>query len=126
MTNEMNTSKVCIFCYHQLRLARDGKLINGSIKTVRINSTVKCINIDCEAVKCGYTVRGRDDNAAVAIATATAGSSYLVLGNLLASGEQKTLPPFKRRIRPNIAHQKTSTSVTTETTMESEGVNDGS
>jgi hypothetical protein len=79
MTNEMRTSNVCIFCYHQLRLARAHKLVDGSVKTVRVHGAVECVNRDCEAAQCGYTIRGRDDNAAVAIAIAGYSNSPLAI-----------------------------------------------
>lgn len=44
-------------------------MINGPVKTVRVHA-VECANDDCEVVRCDHTIRGRDDNAAAAIASA--------------------------------------------------------
>ncbi|KAH7030287.1 hypothetical protein BKA57DRAFT_541270 [Linnemannia elongata] len=123
MTNEMRTSKVCIFCYHQLQLAKARRIINGSVKTVRVHGAVECVNNDCEAVQCGHTIRGRDDNAAVAIAIA--GYSNLVSRDRLTSGVRRTLPPFEPRLIPKIATPTPSTSESTGTIIDSEGISSG-
>ncbi|KAF9540335.1 hypothetical protein EC957_004375 [Mortierella hygrophila] len=65
MTNEMRTSQVCIYCYHELRLARARRLINGRIKTIRVHGAVECVINDCESVRCGHTIRGWGDSATV-------------------------------------------------------------
>ncbi|KAG0316071.1 hypothetical protein BGZ97_007464 [Linnemannia gamsii] len=87
-------------------LARAHKLVDGSVKTVRVHGAVECVNRDCEAAQCGYTIRGRDDNAAVAIAIA--GYSNLTSRDTLKTGERRTLPPFEPRLRPRIATPKPS------------------
>lgn len=43
-------------------------MINGSVKTICVHGAVECVNDDCKAARCGHTIRGWGDNAALAIA----------------------------------------------------------
>lgn len=95
MTNEFRTSKTCVFCFEQVQLARATRDIKGTSKRVTLNGGIECINPDCVSFKCGYTTRGRDSNAALAIAIAGA-------SNLL-SDNRTTIAPFTRTKSTNNA-----------------------
>jgi len=88
MTNEFRTSKTCVFCFEQVQLARANRDKKGTFKRVTVNGAVECVNPDCVSFKCGYTTRGGDSHAALAIAIAGA-------SNLL-SDSRTTIAPFSR------------------------------
>ncbi|KAF9578965.1 hypothetical protein BGW38_004979 [Lunasporangiospora selenospora] len=92
ITSEYRSSKTCIFCFQEVRLARARRVIRGEVKTVKVHGAVECVNPKCPSLKCGYSIRPRDVHSAVAIAIAGA-------SNLL-SPERATLTPFKRQLRP--------------------------
>jgi hypothetical protein len=75
MTNEYRTSKTCVFCFEQVQLARATRETKGTWKRVRLNGAVECVNPDCVSFKCGYTTKGRDSHAALAIAIAGASNN---------------------------------------------------
>lgn len=91
-TNENNSSKKCPFCFKLLRLARARRIKKGIMKLVRVNGAVECTNPKCISYRCGYTIRGRDANAAMNIAI----SGY----SQLTSADRSTLPPFSTTGRP--------------------------
>ncbi|KAG0041716.1 hypothetical protein BGZ83_001405, partial [Gryganskiella cystojenkinii] len=71
-TSEHRTSKVCIFCGWLTRQARGYKHVKDSEgklmrRLVWINGAIECVNKNCIAVRAGYTIRGRDTNAAINI-----------------------------------------------------------
>ncbi|KAF9164489.1 hypothetical protein DFQ26_001380 [Actinomortierella ambigua] len=70
MTDEYRTSKTCVFCFQQVRLARHHRMVKGKEKLVSVHGVVECVNPDCPSVKSGYCQKPRDAHAAVAIAIA--------------------------------------------------------
>ncbi|KAF9945605.1 hypothetical protein BGZ65_010569, partial [Modicella reniformis] len=50
------SSKVCLFCFKELRLVTSLRLVKGKIKTIRLNGAVECWNPACPFVKAGYTM----------------------------------------------------------------------
>ncbi|KAF9167971.1 hypothetical protein DFQ26_002196 [Actinomortierella ambigua] len=86
MTDEFRTSKTCVFCFQQVRLARHRRKVKGNEKLVSVHGVVECINPDCPSVKSGYCQKPRDAHAAVAIALV--GAHQLLY--------QKAFPPFSR------------------------------
>ena len=90
-TNEQNSSKTCPFCFKPTRLARARRMREGKMKLVRLNGAVECTNSQCISHRCGYTIRGRDNNAALNIAIA--GYSQLT------STDRTALPPFTTTTR---------------------------
>ncbi|KAF9355572.1 hypothetical protein BGX26_006383 [Mortierella sp. AD094] len=42
MTDEFLTSKICVYCYQQTRLAQAKRTINGVTKTVHVNGAAQC------------------------------------------------------------------------------------
>lgn len=68
ITSEYRTSKTCVFCFQQVKQAQSRRVIDGKIKTVKVNGTVECLNPECVSFCSGYTMKGRDTHAAVAIA----------------------------------------------------------
>ncbi|KAF9146145.1 hypothetical protein BG015_011688 [Linnemannia schmuckeri] len=95
-------------------------LMTRCIKTVRAHGAVEYVSGDCESVQSSHTIRGRDDNAAVAIIIA--GYSNLTSREKLKSGERGTLLPFEPRHRPKIANPTPSTSDSTGSNSHSEGI----
>src|SRR5690349_4281407 len=96
MTDEHRSSKTCVFCFHELRIARS--LVGGIIKTTKVNGTVKCVNPDCPSFRVGYTMKARDTHSAMAILVAGA-------SNLL-SPTRETLSPFTRQVPLGRLHQE--------------------
>ena len=90
-TNEHNSSKTCPFCFKPTRLARARRMREGKMKLVRLNGAVECTNSQCISHRCGYTIRGRDNNAALNIAIA----GYFQL----TSTDRTALPPFTTTTR---------------------------
>ncbi|KAG0256593.1 hypothetical protein DFQ27_005639 [Actinomortierella ambigua] len=86
MTDEYRTSKTCVFCFHQVRLARHRRMVKGQEKLVNVNGAVECVNPDCVSVKSGYCQKPRDTHAAVAIAIAGAHQLF----------HKKAFEPFTR------------------------------
>ncbi|KAI8363414.1 hypothetical protein B0O80DRAFT_372813, partial [Mortierella sp. GBAus27b] len=68
--DEYRTSKVCIYCFQEVRPARSRRIIQGKEKMVRVHGALECSNPNCPAFREGYTIRPRDAHAAVAIALA--------------------------------------------------------
>jgi len=95
MTNEFCTSKTCVYCYSRIRQAKTRRLVNGEMKTIRLNGAVECIEPSCPSRKGRHTISSRDPHAAAAIAIAGA-------SNLL-SPERQTITPFSPTYRPPIA-----------------------
>ncbi|KAK3823171.1 MAG: hypothetical protein J3Q66DRAFT_331003 [Benniella sp.] len=67
LTDEYNTTRMCIFCYHRMQEATSTRLVGTELKTRTVHGSMCCHNPDCEAVRCGYAMRPRDSNAAVGI-----------------------------------------------------------
>jgi hypothetical protein len=88
ITDEYRTSKVCIYCFQEVRVARSRRMVKGKSKMVRVHGALECINPACPSFKEGYTIKARDPHAATAIAIAG--------GCALLSTSHKTLPPFSR------------------------------
>ncbi|KAG0253317.1 hypothetical protein BG011_006429 [Mortierella polycephala] len=86
ITDEYRTSKVCIYCFQDVRMARSRRMIKGKSKMVRVHGALECINPACPSFKEGYTIKARDPHAAAAIAIAGA--------CVLLSTLHKALPPF--------------------------------
>jgi hypothetical protein len=83
-TPEFRTSKLSSICLKQVHLARARRRIGGDLKTVRVNGATACSNPECRGHECGYTIRGRDTQAAanmclVGISTALSGEPKLPL-----------------------------------------------
>ncbi|KAK3812149.1 MAG: hypothetical protein J3Q66DRAFT_263672, partial [Benniella sp.] len=72
MTDEHNTSKVCVYCFQRTRLARSRRIIRGETKLVNVHGAVECTNPDCISFTCGYTTKARDVYSAAAILLAGA------------------------------------------------------
>ena len=108
LTNEFRTSKTCLFCFQQVRLAQSRRLQEGRIKVVRVHGSLECVNPACPSVLCGYTQKPRDAHAAVCIALAGA-------SNLLSLNRQ-TLAPFRRQTHNVIT--STTTTINTSTKLE--------
>ncbi|GJJ78521.1 hypothetical protein EMPS_10880 [Entomortierella parvispora] len=103
-TNEHNSSKTCPFCFRPIRLARGRRMKKGTMKLVRLNGAVECTNPECISHRCGYTIRGRDQNAALNIAVA----GY----TQLTTTERTTLPPFSTTTKRLWSHPLTNTGST--------------
>ena len=88
VTDEFNTSKLCVECYQRLQYAKSSRIVKGTIQTVRVKGAQECVNPDCESVRRGHTIRARDTNSAAAIAIAGAST--------ILHPEKKRLPPFSR------------------------------
>ncbi|KAK3815084.1 MAG: hypothetical protein J3Q66DRAFT_343783 [Benniella sp.] len=88
VTDEFNTSKLCVECYQRLQYAKSSRIVKGKIQTVRVKGAQECVNPDCESVRRGHTIRARDTNSAAAIAIAGAST--------ILHPEKKRLPPFSR------------------------------
>ncbi|KAI8345404.1 hypothetical protein B0O80DRAFT_394555 [Mortierella sp. GBAus27b] len=88
VTDEFNTSKVCLDCFERLRPARSRRIVNGSARTTRVNGSLECTNPDCSSFRNGRALKTRDVNSAAAIAIAGA-STHL-------RQDRKRLPPFSR------------------------------
>lgn len=91
LTDEYRTSQVCIYCFHQVQMARSRRLINGEIKTVRVHGALECINPACPSFQEGYTIKPRDPHAAVAIALAGISA--------LSNPQRIPIAPFSRTFR---------------------------
>ncbi|KAH7059387.1 hypothetical protein BKA57DRAFT_369437, partial [Linnemannia elongata] len=68
VTNENLTSKLCCICFQSVKIATARRLINGSIREVRINGAVVCQNPSCPLLHSGTATQNRDRNAAANIA----------------------------------------------------------
>ncbi|KAK3825497.1 MAG: hypothetical protein J3Q66DRAFT_278143 [Benniella sp.] len=88
LTDEFRTSKVCVYCFHQVQQARSRRLINGEIKTVRVHGALECTNPACPSFQEGYTIKPRDPHAAVAIALAGISA--------LSNPQRQPIAPFSR------------------------------
>ncbi|KAI8356335.1 hypothetical protein B0O80DRAFT_24618 [Mortierella sp. GBAus27b] len=86
--DEYRTSKVCIYCFQEVRPARSRRIIQGKEKMVRVHGALECSNPNCPAFREGYTIRPRDAHAAVAIALAGVSA--------LKHPQRKPLQPFSR------------------------------
>lgn len=88
MTDENLTSKTCVFCYKRLQQAYSRRIKDGKEKLVKVNGAVECTNTKCPSFQHGCSIKGRDANAAVAIALA---------GLFIHFNEKRQeFPPFTR------------------------------
>ncbi|KAF9123074.1 hypothetical protein BGX30_001630 [Mortierella sp. GBA39] len=92
VTNENLTSKLCCVCFQFVKLATARRLINGAIRSVRINGSVICQNPACPLIHNGTATQNRDKNAAACIAL----SGFTTL----LADDHNPLPPFRLRTRP--------------------------
>jgi hypothetical protein len=112
LTDEYNTSQVCVHCFHKLQLARSSRLKGTEIKSVLVHGSVVCTNPNCVAVKCGYASRPRDSNAAIGILISY---SSVAMRELVFEGPTQwmppwPIPPYSRYARPkSLPHKPTNT-----------------
>ncbi|KAF9578121.1 hypothetical protein BGW38_006245, partial [Lunasporangiospora selenospora] len=92
ITSEYRTSRTCIFCFQETRLARARRIIQGVVKVVRVNGVIECVNPKCLSLKCGDSIRPQDAHSAVVIA--------IVGASNLFSPTRTTLPLFQQQQRP--------------------------
>ncbi|CAO3569228.1 unnamed protein product [Mortierella alpina] len=102
LTDEFNTSQICVHCYEKLQLARSSRLRGTEIKSVRVHGSVVCTNPRCEAVKRGYATRARDSNAAIGILISYSSVAMrdLVFGGPTRGMPPWPIPPYSRYARP--------------------------
>ncbi|KAF9306604.1 hypothetical protein BGZ74_004967 [Mortierella antarctica] len=96
ITSEFRTSKTCSLCLWRVTLAKSRRIVDGKLKTVRVNGAVQCHNAACPSVQKGFCIKSRDGNAALNIGLAA--SSTLMRPN------RKTLYQFSHRptIQPSL------------------------
>lgn len=110
MTNEFCTSKTCIYCFARVRQAKARRLVDGKVKTLRLNGAVECLNPRCPSRKHRYTIRSRDPHAAAAIAIAGASNLF--------SQKRETIQPFSQVFRPSNIARIDDTNNTSSRTLE--------
>ncbi|KAG0316592.1 hypothetical protein BGZ99_006812 [Dissophora globulifera] len=69
MTDEYRSSKTCVLCLSQAQLIRGCRIVNGPIRTFRLNGSVECVDPQCLSFKVGYTIKARDTHSAATIAS---------------------------------------------------------
>ncbi|KAG9320341.1 hypothetical protein KVV02_004252, partial [Mortierella alpina] len=108
LTDEYNTSQVCVHCFNKLQLARSSRLSGTEIKSVRIHGSVICTNTSYVAVQCSYATRPRDSNAAIGILISY---SSIAMRNLVFGDSNQWMPPwpttpYSRYARPKSLPRK--------------------
>jgi len=95
LTDEYNTTRMCIYCHHRMEEAKSTRLVGAETKTRTTHGSMCCLNPKCEAVKKGYAMRPRDSNAAVGILLSA-------MTTMLRPPDQPPWPiePYSRYWRP--------------------------
>lgn len=83
-TNEYNTSKACMTCFHSMIHPRMSKSVEGIRKILTNNGTSVCLNKDCSTYQADANSRNSDIQAAECI--------FMAGANRLLTG--LTLPPL--------------------------------
>jgi hypothetical protein len=91
---EFRTSKLCVLCFKQVSLVKTRREIGGKWRTVRVNGATVCSNPECRGHECGYTIRGRDTQAAANIC-------LVGMSIALSDTPKSVLQPFVRFSRPD-------------------------
>lgn len=95
--DEHKTSQLCVLCLSTLRPATAVRITNNGPRKVHVNGAKKCWNPLRPGRQCGYTVRGRDQQAAFAIALSAL--------SILTSDSNTVLQAFRRFLRPDKVDQ---------------------
>jgi len=95
LTDEYNTTRMCVYCHHRMEEAKSTRLVGAETKTRSTRGSMCCLNPDCQAVKKGYAMRPRDSNAAVGILLSA-------MTIMLRPPDQPPWPiePYSRYLRP--------------------------
>ncbi|KAI9478867.1 MAG: hypothetical protein EXX96DRAFT_482583, partial [Benjaminiella poitrasii] len=67
ITNEHNTSQVCVYCFKKIIHPKRTRIIQGVERSVDCNGSSVCINREFTSFKANRSVQSRDQQAAVAI-----------------------------------------------------------
>ncbi|KAI8880037.1 hypothetical protein K501DRAFT_192233 [Backusella circina FSU 941] len=88
ITNEHNSSQICVYCFKKVVHPKKEKKTHGKIKRVDSNGSTICINSDYVAFKVGQAVQSRDKQSALLIGLH--GVSRLLRGALFPILDPKT------------------------------------
>ncbi|KAI9486618.1 MAG: hypothetical protein EXX96DRAFT_472530, partial [Benjaminiella poitrasii] len=67
ITNEHNTSQVCVYCFKKIIHPKQTRIIQGVERSVDCKGSSICINRECTSFKTNRSVQSCDQQAAVAI-----------------------------------------------------------
>ncbi|KAI9473394.1 MAG: hypothetical protein EXX96DRAFT_487343, partial [Benjaminiella poitrasii] len=88
ITNEHNTSQVCVYCFKKIIHPKRARIIQEVERSVDCNDSSICINRECTSFKANCSVQSRDKQSAVEICNS---ELYTLLSGI-------TLPVFSFKI----------------------------